>query len=116
MKSIAWYNLIPSGLNGMRTLITAGASSVKENDYVAAAASRDGTLFVAYIPPAHSGSVTVDMRAMRGSSRARWFDPTKGSYVTIGAGFPNTSYRKYTIPGKNSAGAKDWVLVLDWHR
>src|SRR4029077_7781686 len=42
--SIPWYNLVPSGLNGMRTLITSGGSSVSASDYVAAAATPQGTL------------------------------------------------------------------------
>ena len=55
IQSIAWYELVPSGLGGMKTLITAGGSSVSLSDYVAAAATPDGTLLVAYIPPAHNG-------------------------------------------------------------
>ena len=88
MGSIAWYKLVPSGLNGMRTLITAGGSSVSSSDYVAAAATFDGTLLVAYIPPAHSGSITVDMTAMSGPARARWFDPTSGVSLRLGPGCP----------------------------
>ena len=64
--SIAWYKLVPSGLNGMRTLITAGGSSVGASDYVAAAATFDGTLLVAYIPPAHRGA------NHRGHDRHEW--------------------------------------------
>ena len=111
MGSIAWYKLVPSGLSGMRTLITAGGSSVSSSDYVAAAATPDGTLLVAYVPPAHSGSITVDMAAMSGPTRARWFDPTSAAYTTIGTGLTNTGTRSFTPPGNNSAGAKDWVLV-----
>ena len=111
--SIAWYKLVPSGLNGMRTLITAGGSSVSSSDYVAAAAAPDGTLLVAYIPPDHSGPITVDMEAMGGPARARWFDPASGAYQDIGTELPNTGTRSFTTPGNNSAGAQDWVLVLD---
>jgi hypothetical protein len=110
--SIPWYNLVPSGLNGMRTLITSGGSSVSASDYVAAAATPTGTLMVAYVPPDHSGPITVDMTAMAGPSRARWFDPTSGAYTNIGTGLPNTGSRQFTTPGNNSAGDKDWVLVL----
>ena len=56
IRSITWYELVPSGLNGMRTLVTAGGSSESSSDYVAAAATFDGTLLVAYIPPAHRGA------------------------------------------------------------
>ena len=111
--SIPWFNLVPSGLGGMRTLVTAGGSSVSAADYVAAAATPDGTLLVAYIPPAHNGSITVDMGAMSGLTRARWFDPTSAAYTTIGTGFANSGTRAFTPTGNNSVGQKDWVLVLD---
>ena len=113
MGSIAWYNLVPSGLNGMRTLVTAGGSTVSSSSYVSAAATPDGTLMVAYIPPAHTGPITVDMAALSGPARARWFDPTSAAYTDIGTGLTNTGTRVFTIPGNNSAGAADWVLVLD---
>jgi hypothetical protein len=112
--SIAWYNLVPSSLNGMRTLITAGGSSASASDYVAAAAAPDGTLLVAYVPPAHSGSITVDMGVMSGPARARWFDPTSGVYTDFGTGLTNSGSRSFTTPGNNSVGTKDWVLVLDY--
>ena len=112
MRSIAWYDLVPSGLSGMRTLITAGGSSVSSSDYVAAAAAPDGTLMVAYIPPDHSGPITVDMRAMGGPSQARWFDPTNATYIVIGTALPNTGTRVFNPPGNNSTGESDWVLMI----
>ena len=69
MGSIAWYNLVPSGLAGMRTLITAGGSSLSSSAYVAAAATPNGTLLVAYIPPSHTGSVALSERRSTNSSR-----------------------------------------------
>ena len=109
-----WYKLVPSGLNGLRTLITAGGgSSLSSSDYVAATATFDGTLLVAYIPPAHSGTITVDMTAMSGLTRARWFDPTSAVYTEIGSGLPNTGTREFTPPGNNSTGESDWILIMD---
>ena len=113
IRSITWYELVPSGLNGMRTLVTAGGSSESSSDYVAAAATFDGMLLVAYIPPAHRGAITVDMTVMGGPSRARWFDPTSGAYQEIAMGLPSTGARVFTPPGNNSAGEGDWVLLLD---
>jgi len=113
IQSIEWYKLVPSGLGGMRTLVTAGGSAVTNADYVAAAATPDGKLLVAYIPPAHNGPITVDMGAMSSLSRARWFDPTSATYTDIGAGLTNSGTRNFTPPGNNSVGQKDWVLVLD---
>lgn len=114
IKSITWYDLVPSGLGGMQNLITAGGSNPSNSHYVAAAATPDGSLLVAYVPPAHNGSITVQMTAMGDSAQARWFDPTSGIYTTIsGSPFPNTGTHQFTPPGTNSSGKKDWVLILN---
>ena len=113
MGSLRWYDLIPSGLGGMRTLIAAGNVAVSSSGYVAASATQDGALLIAYIPPDHSGAITVDMSAMSGPTRARWFDPTSATYTSIGTGLANSGTRVFNPPGNNSAGNDDWVLVLD---
>jgi hypothetical protein len=113
VQSVNWYSLIPGGLNGMKNLVTAGGSSLGASDYVAAAAAPDGTLLVSYIPPAHSGSITIDMSAMSAPARARWFDPTSAAYTVVGTGLGNTGTRAFSPPGVNSAGQNDWVLVVD---
>ena len=69
---------------------------------------------MAYVPPDHRRPITVDMTAMSGPSRARWFDPTSGAYTAIGSDLPNTGTRAFTTPGNNSVGQRDWVLVLDF--
>jgi hypothetical protein len=112
LDGLAWYDLVPSGLGTIGTLVTAGGGSVTGSDYVAAAATPGGTLLVAYVPTAHSGPVTVDMTRMAGSTRARWYDPTDGSSWLIGT-YPNTGAQGFTIRGANAAGAADWVLVLE---
>jgi hypothetical protein len=53
------------------------------------------------------------MSAMTGPTRARWFDPTSGTYTGIASGLANVGSRVFSTPGRNSAGATDWVLVLD---
>ena len=83
IRGLEWHTLVPSGLDGMRELITRAGSCVRAHDYIAAAASRDGSLLVAYVPPEGAGSFDVDLRAMRGPVRARWFDPTDGSWRAI---------------------------------
>ena len=112
MQSIPWYALVPSGMSGMRTLIS-GNTGAEAGDYVAASATSNGTLLVAYIPPARSGSITVDMGAMSAPSSARWFDPTNATSTQIATGLANSGTRSFTPPGNNSAGQRDWVLVLD---
>jgi len=113
VKSIAWSDLVPSGLNGMKTLVTSGGGTVTGSDYIAAAATPTGTLLVAYIPPDNTSRITVDMTAMGATAQARWYDPTAGTYTAIPGSFPNTGTRDFVPPGNNSSGYSDWVLVLD---
>lgn len=113
MRSYEWWKLVPSGLSGMKNLVTAGGgtASPQSTNYVAAAATPDRSLLIAYVPPAHVGSITIDMTALSGSTLARWFDPTNAAYTTIGT-FANTGTRAFTPSGNNAAGDADWVLVL----
>jgi hypothetical protein len=115
LDPLPWYNLVPSGLGGMKTLVTEGGGTYGQLDYVTAAATSDGSVLLAYVPPgtARSSSFTVDMTALRGSARAHWFDPTSASYLEIpGSPFPNVGTKSFKTPGKNSAGAGDWMLLL----
>lgn len=112
IRSIAWYALVPSGLGGMKTLVTAGGSSPSATDYVAAAATPAGDLLVAYVPPDHGGNITIDMTAMAAAARARWFNPTSAAYTLIGT-ISNAGPQAFTPPGNNGTGSSDWVLVLD---
>lgn len=112
VRSIAWYNLVPSGLGAMKTLVTAGGSHPVLPDYVAAAASSDGTLLVAYVPPDHSGMIAIDMTVMSGQTQARWFNPATAAYTVIGT-FANTGTQNFVPPGNNGTGFTDWVLLLE---
>jgi hypothetical protein len=113
IKSVRWWELVPSGLKGMKTLITIGGGKDSSTDYVAAAATPDGTLLIAYIPPDHTGSITVDMTVLKENIKAYWYDPTNGiSAVIQGSPFDNKNTRKFTAPGKNNNGQNDWVLKL----
>jgi len=113
-KAKPWYRLIPNGLGGIGTLITAGGgtASPQSTDYVAAAATPHGDLLLAYIPPAHAGSVTVDMTKLNAGVTASWFDPTNASTTAIGT-FSNTGTRAFTPPATNSVGETDFLLVLE---
>lgn len=112
VRSIAWYNLVPTGLGGMKTIVTAGGSQPALPDYVAAAASPDGTLLVAYVPPDHSGSITINMTTMSGQTQARWFNPATAVYTVIGT-FANAGTQDFVPPGNNGTGFTDWVLLLE---
>jgi hypothetical protein len=115
LDSLRWYDLVPSGLSGMKKLITAGAGNYGTTDFVVAAATADGTSIVAYIPPKRTWpvSITVNMTALSGPSRGEWFDPVLGTFRKIAGGdLPNVATRTFAPPGRNAAGDADWVLVL----
>jgi hypothetical protein len=113
IRSIDWWRLIPSGLNGMETLIENAENIDTSAAYVSAAATKDGSLLVAYVPPAHKGSITVNMKILADKMYAYWFDPTTGVVTSVSdTPFGNKTFLSFTPPGKNSQGEDDWVLVL----
>jgi hypothetical protein len=113
IRSLRWWELVPSGMEGMKTLISGAGSNDSSTDYVAAAATGDGTLLVAYIPPDHTGPVTVDMTVLKKKVTGYWFDPASGAlYPIAGSPFSNKDKRAFMPPGKNSRGQQDWVLKL----
>ena len=75
-------------------------------DYVTGARTPDGRLAVLYLPDAR-GSVTIDQSKLVSGYTARWVDPTDGSSSGAAEG------ASYAHPGTNSAGAHDWLLVLE---
>jgi hypothetical protein len=124
LDALPWQRLVPSGLAGMITLVTAGggtygswshAGSVGGDDWVVAAADAQGTALVAYVPDTHAGSFTVDLTVMADAADARWYDPTTGASTTVpGSPFPNTGPQPFTAPAAPHAdGSHDWVLVLE---
>jgi hypothetical protein len=112
-RSLEWWRLIPDNKSGIGVLVTSGAGTIDTSTHVTASATSIGDLLVAYCGLT-SANPTIDMTKMRGSTTARWFDPTDGSYQTVAGGpFANTGTRTFTKPGNNSAGDGDWVLRLD---
>ncbi len=126
-----WHLLEPRGLGNAGTLITAGggtlptmaqasptsnATAQPDNtdglDWVASAVTPDGSLCVTYRPPTHSGTFTIDMTKMAGTTRRDWYDPTSGAFQSAGSSLSNTGTQAFTVPGNNAAGDTDWVLVL----
>jgi hypothetical protein len=113
IQSIQWWTLVPSGLDGMKNFITDGGGSDTGTDFVAAAANKDGTLLVAYIPPDHTGSITLDMTVFKENIKAYWIDPTNGKSTEIkGSPFINRGASQFTPPGSNLNGQNDWVLEM----
>ncbi|MGC3946169.1 MAG: DUF4038 domain-containing protein [Chryseolinea sp.] len=112
VKSISWWKLIPSGLDGMKTLVVNPANVDSSASYVSAAAAKDGSLLIAYLPPAHPGNVTIDMSALAKESYGYWFDPTSAKYSVIPGTLANKGMKDFAPAGKNSRGEHDWVLVI----
>lgn len=115
-KDRPWHRLKPSGLGGMGTIVTVGGgtASPQTQTYVSAACTPEGDLLLAYVPPAHTGSITIDMTKMSGTAVCRWFDPTNATYQAASpATRDNTGTQAFTPPATNSAGETDFLLVLE---
>ena len=113
IQSLEWWKLVPGGLGGMKDIITDPANIDTTVSYVSAAAAKDGSFLVAYIPPAHQGSVKVDLSVLRKPGFAYWFDPTDGRYTQAATSvIKNRGVREFIPPGKNRAGERDWVLLI----
>jgi hypothetical protein len=123
LDALPWHQLVPDGLGSIGTLVTAGGGTAQtlgsvgspDNtnglDFVTAAATPDGSTLIAYVPHAHSGTVTIDMTKLRGAAVCDWYDPTNGSSTAIGS-IANTGTHAFTTPGTNADGASDWVLRI----
>ncbi|MGO9831379.1 MAG: DUF4038 domain-containing protein [Myxococcaceae bacterium] len=114
LNAVPWQDFIPSGLLGMRPLVTAGGGAAGGQDEVAAAATPDGRWLLAYVPPGTGRghrSFVVDARALAGEATARWYNPWTGAFLGAGQ-VPNQSPWWFTTPGDNGSGYDDWVLVL----
>ena len=119
LNTINWWRLVPD-TNGAGHLIASGGGtcpstgSIVNVTCVTAAKSADGTLALAYDPT--GTSLTVDMSQMLagGTTIARWYDPTNGTFTEIaGSPFANSGSVSLAAPGANAEGADDWVLVLE---
>jgi hypothetical protein len=123
--SLAWWKLVPdtaqavctsgygtaTGTVASSTPPSTGNGRIDTDNYVTTAAASDGSLVVAYLP--QGGSPIIAMATLRGTTTARWFDPTTGIFSTVsGSPFANTGSHTFTPSGNNAAGDPDWVLVL----
>lgn len=108
-----WFNLIP---DQSHTVVIAGngtfadTGSLGSNDYLTAARTPDGALVMAYMPTIRT--ITVDMSRLGSPADASWYDPSNGTYHSIGSSLPNSGTRTFAPPGNNGDGDGDWVLVL----
>ena len=113
LDALPWQRLVPSSLAGMRQLVTAGQGIAGSTERVRAAATPEGDLLLAYVPPGGGGprSIVVDTGALAGPATARWFSPGTGAFVPVGQ-VPPSGRRWFTTPG-GAAREDDWLLVLE---
>jgi hypothetical protein len=102
-RGLNWQTLAPDTGN---TFLTGGFSS--GNTLALGAVDPAGSLGVVY---AVTTNPVVAMTKMRGSTTARWYDPTAGTYATIGS-FANTGSHTFTLPSAHGDGNSDYALVL----
>ncbi len=115
VNSIPWYNLIPDQSGTVfQGVGTPTSSSYGSGDY-SGAYTADGTLALAYKPSTGTGSqsITVNMNKMSAPITAQWYDPTNGTYTTIGTNLANSGTMTFNTPTANSSGIdNDFVLIL----
>lgn len=113
-EGIAWERLVPAGIpSGGPELVTAGQGS--GDSRIAAAATPENDLLVAYVPPDGTGPRTfsVDVSRIRRPARARWFDPSTGAFSPVQSPLAASGSAELRTPGANGSGVNDWVLLVD---
>lgn len=115
--SIPWWNLVPDTdhsvlADGEVYLWTRVWAYFRPLKHISAASSRDGSLALIYIPDGRA--VTLDLQGLAGPQvSAQWFDPAAGTYTAVeGSPFAKLKSLTLTPPSSNTAGFKDWVLLL----
>jgi Protein of unknown function (DUF4038)/Putative collagen-binding domain of a collagenase len=114
-SALPWQDLVP---DQEHAVLTGGFGTfgdvdtrVSESDYATAAKTPDGSTAVIYIPTARA--ITINMASLAGAAKARWFDPSDGTYQDASPSpVPNNGSHDFTPPGKNHVGDGDWVLLL----
>jgi Protein of unknown function (DUF4038)/Putative collagen-binding domain of a collagenase len=110
-EPLAWQTLAPDAAGGV---LAAGTSAPgdRDRDRVLLARSPDGRLAVAYDPA--GVPLTLELERLATPLRARWYDPTAGTYVPAdGSPFREPRPVTFRPPGTNRAGDPDWALVLE---
>jgi hypothetical protein len=124
VRSLPHFLFRPTGTgtdHAGRALIGTGIGS--GDTKVTACQTSDGAYLMAYCPRTDTTAAQtfeVDMRSMNSSPiRARWWNPTTGSYQTNGSAAGtftlsnSASAQSFTTPGDNGTSTGDWILLLD---
>jgi hypothetical protein len=102
-QSRAWYDLVPDDAH---QVLTSGYGDFGKTNYVSAARSTTGQLFIAYLPS--GGTVSVNFDKLTGDrSQVWWYDPTSGA-ATSGGMLMTSGTQRLTSPARKSA-----VLIID---
>lgn len=109
MRSKAWSSMAP---DSSHALVTSGYGTIGNADFCGAAIDGGGHLAMIYMPS--NRTMAVDMSKFAGTVTARWYDPTNGSYTADAASpLSNAGSHSFSRAAANSAGAADWVLVME---
>ena len=110
-----WYNLAPDQTSSLVTSVSGGNKPHhrKRGKRQLRHRRRNTRQNPRARLPTPRRHTTVNLTKMNGTTTARWFDPTNGTYTTItGSPFPNTTTHTFTTPTNNSQNQPDWILLL----
>jgi hypothetical protein len=114
-STLPWQKLVP---DTEHQVVTAGYGTYNGGNENLTTATYCTTAWVpgsyalTYCPQATT--LTVNLAEFVGLTRARWYDPSNGTFMRIsGSPFHNSGSHEFTTPGKNHDGDPDWVLDLD---
>ncbi|MFL5310816.1 MAG: DUF4038 domain-containing protein [Myxococcales bacterium] len=112
-EGLPWHRLVPEGRSPVGRLIASGQRWGEK--HIAAAATPEGDLLVAYVPPTGTGRrrLAIDLSRMRGAAQARWYDPSTGAWIPIPGTLARSDSVDLETPGVNGAGANDWVFAAE---
>jgi hypothetical protein len=113
--ALPWQNLVPDTAHQVVTsgygTYNGGNENFTTATYCTTAWVR-GLYALTYCPQATT--LTVNLAEFAGFTRARWYDPSNGTFIRIsGSPFRNAGSHNFTTPGNNHNGDPDWVLDLD---
>jgi hypothetical protein len=113
--ALPWQNLVPDTAHQVVTggygTYNGGNENFTTATYCTTAWVR-GFYALTYCPQATT--LTVNLAEFAGFTRARWYDPSNGTFIRIsGSPFRNAGSHNFTTPGNNHNGDRDWVLDLD---
>ncbi len=107
---IKWWKLQP---DIDHQVLTGGYGTYLSDGYAVCAVSEDKGTALIYTPGAQSFELKLPDYGQH--SRARWFDPVSGRFISVDMRFPKKKKKAVVLstPGINHSGSYDWVLILD---